>query len=612
MVATTNNPSVQGTSIELLYPLYNSGNFVVNRKYQRKLVWNLQEKRAFIDSIIKGYPTPLILVAKYSGNEDNEIIDGLQRLNAVFSFMDGKYGLVGEYASEDGAPRYFDPEEFSPLNKFIEGDKKEYISKENCNKILRYVLPISTYTINESEEIEEVFRRINSNGRHLSKQEIRQAGSTNKIANLVRKISAHIRGDASMDDVIPLKSMQKISLTDDESAEDGIQFNSTFWLRQGILDKEWLRQSKDEEIVLDLLLSMLLGVTTSYDSREFDSIYYDLVSKTELFEKINEYSDGLEEYMLKRFSRNIDTFECIYPAGEKFSLIFAGKNTRVPRYFESLFFAIDYLIHVDCKEITDFDALKDRLRGIGEGSKNDQQKLGNLWIPSGSGVWKAEAKEHNFKVLYEILSNEQFSAPSDTPAGGEASVLRDARMTLDSAHIESARIEFKQGFSRYDSKTQSFVNDDGIFEKIAATAAAMSNTTQDGPSYIFVGICDDDAAAEKFSQLSGMETIKYKNINICGIEKDIEINGGEDKFLRRMNSKMTSLKSVSPSFVDSLISNRHIVSIEGRQIVMFKIVPQSRPVPYEDALYVRRGPENSKLGFDNQMAYIKKMFPNAI
>ena len=116
MVATTNNPSVQGTSIELLYPLYNSGNFVVNRKYQRKLVWNLQEKRAFIDSIIKGYPTPLILVAKYSGNEDNEIIDGLQRLNAVFSFMDGKYGLVGEYASEDGAPRYFDPEEFSPLN----------------------------------------------------------------------------------------------------------------------------------------------------------------------------------------------------------------------------------------------------------------------------------------------------------------------------------------------------------------------------------------------------------------------------------------------------------------------------------------------------------------
>ena len=477
---------------------------------------------------------------------------------------------------------------------------------------MRYVLPISTYTINESEEIEEVFRRINSNGRHLSKQEIRQAGSTNKIANLVRKISAHIRGDASMDDVIPLKSMQKISLTDDESAEDGIQFNSTFWLRQGILDKEWLRQSKDEEIVLDLLLSMLLGVTTSYDSREFDSIYYDLVSKTELFEKINEYSDGLEEYMLKRFSRNIDTFECIYPAGEKFSLIFAGKNTRVPRYFESLFFAIDYLIHVDCKEITDLMLLRIDYAALVKDQKMISKSLGISGFRRVVECGRQKLKNTILRFLYEILSNEQFSAPSDTPAGGEASVLRDARMTLDSAHIESARIEFKQGFSRYDSKTQSFVNDDGIFEKIAATAAAMSNTTQDGPSYIFVGICDDDAAAEKFSQLSGMETIKYKNINICGIEKDIEINGGEDKFLRRMNSKMTSLKSVSPSFVDSLISNRHIVSIEGRQIVMFKIVPQSRPVPYEDALYVRRGPENSKLGFDNQMAYIKKMFPNAI
>lgn len=610
MSTTTNNPSVQGTSIELLYQSYVEGKFIVNRKYQRKLVWNLEEKRAFIDSIIKGYPTPLILVANYQGNSNNEIIDGLQRLNAVFSFIDGKYGLVGEYSSDGKSPHYFDPMTFSvAFSESQEDEGRKYITKENCMKILRYVLPISTYTINESEEIEEVFRRINSSGRHLSKQEIRQAGSTNKIANLVRRVSAHIRGDASMDDVIPLKSMQKISLTDDESISEGIQFSSTFWLKQGILDKEWLRQSKDEEIVLDILLAMLLGITTPTDSREFDKVYNNLAENTQLLEKINSYSDSLESEILKRFSRDIDTFKLIYPAGEKFSFVFAGKNTRVPRYFESMFFAIDHLLHVDHREIINVEELKERLRGIGA-RLTDGKKPGNLWIPPGSGVWKVESKKHNFNVLHEILSHDQFSSPSNTPAGGEASISREARLTLDTARIESSRIEFKQGFSEYNPRMNKYVNNDEIFETIAETAAAMSNTEREGPSYIFVGICDDDEAANKFSRLSGVETVKYKNVNICGIEQDIEINGSEDEFLRRVNSKLMALKTVKQSFVNALISDRHIVNIEGRRIMMFKITPQDKPVAYKEALYVRKGPQNSKLGFDEAQEYVKKYFRN--
>ena len=610
MSTTTNKPSVQGTSIELLYQSYVEGKFIVNRKYQRKLVWNLEEKRAFIDSIIKGYPTPLILVANYQGNSNNEIIDGLQRLNAVFSFIDGKYGLVGEYSSDGKSPHYFDPMTFSvAFSESQEDEGRKYITKENCMKILRYVLPISTYTINESEEIEEVFRRINSSGRHLSKQEIRQAGSTNKIANLVRRVSAHIRGDASMDDVIPLKSMQKISLTDDESISEGIQFSSTFWLKQGILDKEWLRQSKDEEIVLDILLAMLLGITTPTDSREFDKVYNNLAENTQLLEKINSYSDSLESEILKRFSRDIDTFKLIYPAGEKFSFVFAGKNTRVPRYFESMFFAIDHLLHVDHREIINVEELKERLRGIGA-RLTDGEKPGNLWIPPGSGVWKVESKKHNFNVLHEILSHDQFSSPSNTPAGGEASISREARLTLDTARIESSRIEFKQGFSEYNPRMNKYVNNDEIFETIAETAAAMSNTEREGPSYIFVGICDDDEAANKFSRLSGVETVKYKNVNICGIEQDIEINGSEDEFLRRVNSKLMALKTVKQSFVNALISDRHIVNIEGRRIMMFKITPQDKPVAYKEALYVRKGPQNSKLGFDEAQEYVKKYFRN--
>jgi len=42
----------------------------------------------------------------------------------------------------------------------------------------------------------------------------------------------------------------------------------------------------------------------------------------------------------------------IYPDDlDKFSINFAGRNSKVPRYFESLFFAIDHILHVEHKEI---------------------------------------------------------------------------------------------------------------------------------------------------------------------------------------------------------------------------------------------------------------------
>jgi hypothetical protein len=58
--------------------------------------------------------------------------------------------------------------------------------------------------------VEEVFRRINSGGRQLSRQELRAAGATNAFADCVRKISARVRGDTSNTDLLLLSEMQKM------------------------------------------------------------------------------------------------------------------------------------------------------------------------------------------------------------------------------------------------------------------------------------------------------------------------------------------------------------------------------------------------------------------
>ena len=69
---------------------------LVNRKYQRKLVWTIEEKRAFIDTLLHGYPVPLFLFAKTGNGKEREIIDGLQRLDAIFSFIKQEFPVKWE------------------------------------------------------------------------------------------------------------------------------------------------------------------------------------------------------------------------------------------------------------------------------------------------------------------------------------------------------------------------------------------------------------------------------------------------------------------------------------------------------------------------------------
>ena len=75
--------TVKGESVERIFGNYQAWRYIVNRRYQRKLVWTLDEKRRFIDSIINGYPVPIVLLAEQklaAGLSKFEIIDSMQRL----------------------------------------------------------------------------------------------------------------------------------------------------------------------------------------------------------------------------------------------------------------------------------------------------------------------------------------------------------------------------------------------------------------------------------------------------------------------------------------------------------------------------------------------------
>lgn len=168
------NPISSSTiSVQMAYDNYLKKKYIVNRKYQRKLVWTLEEKAAFIDSLSKWYSVPLFLFAskEEQGVIQYEIIDGMQRLNAIMSFIENEYPL-----ESNGQKGYFDLNTLaSTKSLFDEGlleQQTPILDRQICVNITNYPLPYSIINA-DTKSIEAIFRRINSFGKQLSNQEIR-------------------------------------------------------------------------------------------------------------------------------------------------------------------------------------------------------------------------------------------------------------------------------------------------------------------------------------------------------------------------------------------------------------------------------------------------------
>lgn len=64
---------------------------LVNRKYQRKLVWTIEEKKSFYWYFVTWVSSAIISFAKTGNGKEREIIDGLQRLDAIFLLLNRNF-----------------------------------------------------------------------------------------------------------------------------------------------------------------------------------------------------------------------------------------------------------------------------------------------------------------------------------------------------------------------------------------------------------------------------------------------------------------------------------------------------------------------------------------
>lgn len=578
MASLNANLSVAGTPVISAYTQFKKGQITVNRKYQRKLVWTTNEKSKFVDSILKSLPIPLILTAEVPGPEGPilEIIDGMQRLNAIFSYIDGEYALEGKFFNkatlgdlEDGV---------SPgVTK-----SRELLSNDECVQIISYALPISTYRATNDGDVEEIFRRINSNGRHLSPQEIRQAGSISPIAGLVREVASIFRNDYSLTDLVDLKDMPRISLTDSPDSE-GINMSDVFWVKQGILRKEDLRGSKDEEVILDIVTSILFGADTSYDSRKFDA-YYGLRGEAALREQVeNRIRLMGPETIIERIRFTLDVFNTIFSTPEhSFStLFFTGRKSKVPRYFECVFLALQSIIFEEGREVFDYLGARDKLDSYGSKFMD---------IRGGGGTWTGKNKNDNvLQVKGALREFSREAADLDNPLRDQSN--QHVLNLLSAAQVEAPLFELKQGLCELSDppkKKQSLV------PEIARTLTAMANKSKQSIGYLIVGVCDDTRAAERIRHLTNEKLSRVSGHYISGLDLDIKIHGSLDEALMWFTNIFKSL-DITEAFREQVLSDMRVAKLEGRSLLLLKAKSVGEPVQIEGKFYRRIGSETCEI-----------------
>jgi len=169
--------------IGLIQQLHESSQLRLAPEFQRNAVWPRAAKAYLIDTILSERPMPLFFFQRgrsaQTGKPTYAVVDGQQRLRAIFEYMDGRYALTESKDSRWKGKR------FSELGQSLQ---------EN---LLNYDLTIEELTGYDEDEIRDIFVRMNRYVVKLSPQELRHAREHGSFYEFV-KSSGGYRSGASI------------------------------------------------------------------------------------------------------------------------------------------------------------------------------------------------------------------------------------------------------------------------------------------------------------------------------------------------------------------------------------------------------------------------------
>lgn len=565
------NLDIDSRTTEQLYEWYLQGNLIVNRRYQRKLVWSLEEKTSLISSMLQQYPIPLLLFVTI--NEQREILDGMQRLEAIMSFIEQRFSLDGQYFDLDSIAL---TKQLKDNGTLIQ--KEPILSRDSSAIIARYRFAISEYS-STNENIDEVFRRINSNGKILSKQELRSAGTVSNFSELVRSISTSIRGDTSHSDIMNLQQMHKISISNDR-LEYGVNIDNHFYIKHHILTRRSIRDSDDEELIANILAYISLEEKPTSGSTSLDTFYgqgnsshaHGVRQQLESFIQTNNAATikqnfiAVYELITSLYDGKNDTFRS-HILGED------NSSQECPRYYQAVFLSIYELLFNQNMQLIDKEGLFSQLNNTGN----------TIIMVTDGGRWAASTREKSVNDLVALIS--RYFQPAPQKYVNHAWVT-EIRNLLTNSRTEQPSYDFKQGFFNLSGKNEF---DDECLKGILQTCVAINNIGKSAKGYILVGIAENKLTADRIQHLYGVNSIEFNGFYINGIDHEaMLVSGSIDGYFMLIKQKIQGY-NFTETLKQQILKNIEFCSYNGLHILKITIQSTGQICDFENMFYIRQG-----------------------
>ncbi|MFZ4106893.1 DUF262 domain-containing protein [Flavobacterium sp.] len=162
-------------SLRQIVELINNGDILLTPDFQRNFIWDKTRQSKLIESILLGLPLPSIYLSQYKDGRLT-VVDGLQRLHTIKYFLEDKLVLSNlEYLKECNGKTYSQLEGIlSPLR----------YRKFGQTQIMCFVIDYRSPTQLKFD----LFRRLNTGGKPLNNQEIRNCLSRPSVQQLLKNM----------------------------------------------------------------------------------------------------------------------------------------------------------------------------------------------------------------------------------------------------------------------------------------------------------------------------------------------------------------------------------------------------------------------------------------
>jgi len=245
-------------SVDYTFELLDKEIIKLSPDFQRNFVWNYKSKCRLIESILLGIPVPSFYLAKTS--KGYHVVDGLQRLTTINQFMNNEFPLKYlEYLNESQAP------ENNMEGRYFKSEGR----KKGIGDNYEFTLKGTQFNVNVIDEATptqvkfDVFRRINTGGKPLNNQEIRNSIMEDIPRKLVNELAESEEFKMATGSSVSTKRM---------NAQELVMRFVGFWFTRVLKSEIGLKDNKnyayqgDMQMFLDDLVEVLNTYTEKYSN----------------------------------------------------------------------------------------------------------------------------------------------------------------------------------------------------------------------------------------------------------------------------------------------------------------------------------------------------------